>query len=322
MEEKKSIKISLSTLLLFLAIIIIIILAVYIYIEKTKYNEQINSLKEDTTSMQNTINNLQGKMNKVSNIIGDDSLSDEASEDTSSTISEDDTSSSDTNFILYNGLEMSPKTGVQDLKDMKTSKENIKKYNNVQYYNYGNGKFEGITVGKFGEETYSGVSVVTNVKRIAMTQKYDAIPRKYSTIKKLPKQLEDMSDYSSVDIQSIDLDNDGKNEIIVCYTINYAEGQIGDGKPQADSGIVLFDSSYNKIADLVTLENGFFGNQKNEASKVFLSLKDVDYIDINKDGIMEIIIKIPTYEGTKISILEYKDGNLNGKSDLKASVLP
>lgn len=225
------------------------------------------------------------------------------------------------NIILYNGVEILNKTGIQYISDMDINDQSNKKYNTT-YYNYENGKYEGETVGLFGEETYEGVSVVQNVKRIAMTQKYNAIPRNYTTIEELPKQLIDMADCSSVDIQSIDLDNDGKTEYLICYTVNYAEGEIGDGEPEASSGIMILDFNYKKIADLVLLENGFWGNIKKEDNKIFLSLNDVEYVDIDNDGIMEVIINVPTYEGTKISIIEYNNGNIEGETDLIASVLP
>ena len=224
-------------------------------------------------------------------------------------------------FILYNGYEIKLDTTVQELADMQIDTSNNKKYNTT-YYNYENGKYVGETKGIFGEETYEGVSRVDNVKKIAISKKYNAIPREYTVIKDLPEQLKDMSDCSTVDIHSIDLDGDNKKEYIVCYTVNYAKGAIGDGEPEASSGIILLDSNYKKIDNLVSLENGFWGNIKEEDKKVFLSLDDVDYIDIDNDGIIEIIIRIPTYEGTKISIVKYENNISKGETNIKASVEP
>lgn len=75
MEEKKSLKISLSTTLLFLAILVIIVMAYYIYTEKTNYNKQISELEANTTNMQNTIDNLQGKIDSMLNTINSDNNS-------------------------------------------------------------------------------------------------------------------------------------------------------------------------------------------------------------------------------------------------------
>ena len=37
---------------------------------------------------------------------------------------------------------------------------------------------------------------------------------------------------------------------------------------------------------------------------------------------MSIIIDVPTYEGTKISVLKYNKGNIEGTTNLQASLLP
>lgn len=67
MSEKKSL--SLSTLLLLFSILVIIVMACYIYIEKTNANKKIANLEANATDMQNTIYELQGKINILSNTI-------------------------------------------------------------------------------------------------------------------------------------------------------------------------------------------------------------------------------------------------------------
>ena len=303
MENKKG---SLSTVFLVIAIILIVVMGALLYMQKTEADRQIAELENNASKLQETINDLQGKIDGVSNIVNDNSKSNTQTEE---------------NIILYKGMEIAKTTGTQTVSDMEIKAEANKKYN-ITYHNYEKGKYEGTTKGSFGEETFEGFSVVNNVKKIAMTQKYNAIPREYKEIKELPKELEDMADCSSVDINEIDLDGDGKNEYIVCYTVNYQKGQIGDGEPQASSGIMLFDYNYKKIADLVTLENGFWANIKEEDRKIFLALDNVEYIDIDNDGNMEIIIEVPTYDGTKISVLKYSNNKVEGETNLKASVLP
>ncbi len=224
-------------------------------------------------------------------------------------------------IYLYEGYEFKPIVGVQNPSDMENTAETKERYETT-YYNYEKGKYEGTSKGEFGEPTYDGVSVVSNVKRIAMTEEYNAIPRKYSRTTELPEELIDMADCSSVTIDSIDLDGDEKEEKIVCYTVNYSEGQMGDGEPEASSGIMLLDSNYKKIADLVALDDGFWAGIKEEGNKIFMSLEDVEYIDLDNDGEMEIIVQVPTYEGVRISIYKYSSGNVEGETNLKASVLP
>lgn len=301
MSGKEPIKISLTAYVISLIIMVVIVVGLVFYIVQNRDNDT-EKLVDTNTSM------LESNVSEKTNVTN------EQKEST-------DIVNVNEYFILYNGYEIKNETGIQNLSDMKVTEEAKTKYN-TKYYNYEKGKYVGETKGVFGNETYEGVSVVENVKKIAISEKYNAIPRIYTTLDKLPEQLKDMADYSSVKINSIDLDGDGKTEYVVCYTVNYAKGEIGDGEPEASSGIILFDSNFKKVSDLVTLENGFWGNIKEEDKKVFLSLDDTDYIDTDNDGIMEIILKVPTYEGTKISIVKYNNGKIEGEKNLKASVLP
>lgn len=301
MEEKKPIKISLTAYVISLIIMAVIVVGLVFYIVQNRDNDTEKLVDTNTSMLE-------------SNVSEKNSFENQQNE------SEDKVNTNEY-FILYNGYEIKNKVGIQSLSDMKITEEAKSKYNTT-YYNYEKGKFLGETKGTFGNETYEGVSVVENVKKIAISEKYNAIPRTYNMLNELPEQLKDMADYSSVKIHSIDLDGNGKTEYVVCYTVNYAKGEIGDGEPEASSGITLFDSNFKKVSDLAILENGFWGNIKEEDKKVFLSLDDMDYIDIDNDGIMEILIKVPTYEGTKISIVKYDDGKVEGEENLKASVLP
>lgn len=79
MEEKKSIKISLSFILLVIAIMVIILLVFCLYFQKTSYNQQIATLENNiyemtmnSSSMQNRIDDLQGKLGSIANIINEE----------------------------------------------------------------------------------------------------------------------------------------------------------------------------------------------------------------------------------------------------------
>ena len=221
------------------------------------------------------------------------------------------------NMILYNGLRLNPVVGAQWLDNMEYTSENKALYE-TKYYNYDKRVYYGVSQGEF-LEVYENWGIVGNIEKIAMTKDYNAIPRMAESYNGLPQKLMDMADCTTVDIEGIDLDNDGKKEYVVCYTWNYSEGEI-EGAPYASSGIMLFDSEFNKIANMVHLSDGFWGNIRTEDFKVFLGLDRVEYIDIDNDGIMEIIIDVPTYEGTKVSIVKYCNGIYAGASDLEAYV--
>ncbi len=208
--------------------------------------------------------------------------------------------------ILYNGLEMQPIVGVQYISDMQKNEEANNKYNTT-YYNYEKGAYQGTTQGSFGEETYEGYSVVQNVKKIAITQQYNAIPRNYTKTNRLPSQLKDLKQYSDFNVQTIDLDGDTKMETLVSYNMGTKQE---NGKTIYESAISLYDSEYSKIADLVKM--------KDDIQATPITLDNVEYFDIDNDGIMEIIIDIPTHEGTKISVLKYNKGVLEGEKNIVA----
>ena len=292
MENKKEGKVSILTLIVLIIIVVLVSVGgTYMYTNFKKESNRANgeqnvSQTEDETSKENNVK---------------------------------DDANIDAYFILYEGREIENKIGVQNISDMKINAYTNKKYNTT-YYNYENGKYIGEKVGTFGEETTEGNSCVENVSKIAISENINALPRNYTEVKELPKELQDMADYSSVNINKIDLGGDGQDEYIVCYTVDYKKGEIGDGEPQASSGIMLFDHNYKKIADLANLQNGFYGNIKEENNKVFLSLNDVEYLDLDDDGIMEILIKIPSYEGNKLSILKYNKGKIEGNVNLEVNV--
>ena len=213
-------------------------------------------------------------------------------------------------FVLYDGYEIEIKTGSQALIDMDNTDENNEKYN-IKYYCYENGKISEEN-GKFGEETYEGVSIVQNVKRIAFSEKFDAIPRKYKTLKKLPDEFKLKLDYTNIDINEIDLDGDGKDEYIICYEIDDRKNEI------AKSSIELYDSNYQKNATLMSLDDG----RVSENESYFLEIDDIEYIEIDNDNVMEIIIYKPAYEGGNICIYKYVNGNLYGEINTKVSLEP
>lgn len=68
MEKKKG---SLSTVFLVIAIILIVIMGALLYMQKTEADRQIAELENNASKLQETINDLQGKIDSVSNIVND-----------------------------------------------------------------------------------------------------------------------------------------------------------------------------------------------------------------------------------------------------------
>lgn len=72
MEEKKSIKVSLSTVFLILAIIAIIIMGYYIYnisAQNKIANEELNSLNTEISVLKDSVENYQQKIDSISNTL-------------------------------------------------------------------------------------------------------------------------------------------------------------------------------------------------------------------------------------------------------------
>ena len=285
-KEKK--KISLATYVITLLIILAII-ALLVY-------AMIRDDKEETGNTSNILN--------PNNIIG----TNESNKET-------------TNYIvLYNGEEIKQTVGKQVLSySMKNTSENKKKYN-IKYYNYEKEGYKGEKTGIFGkEETYEGYSFVSNVEKIAISKKYDAMPRKTEKIKEIPDKLKEFDDYSNIDIEAIDLDGDGKKENIICVQKQTSKEDYDVDENEAYSEIILFDSNFEKVATLAQWTNKGVDKFNKD---VFLQLDDVIYVDIDNDGIMEILVDLPAYESSILSVLKYNNNKIQGDINIKVDMTP
>ena len=74
MEEKKQIKVSLGTVFLVIAIILIVVMGALLYMQKTDTDRQIAELENNASKLQETINDLQGKIDNISNTINDNKV--------------------------------------------------------------------------------------------------------------------------------------------------------------------------------------------------------------------------------------------------------
>lgn len=284
MSEKKQMKVSLTVYLISILILIAVCVALIMYIVEIKETKI-----EDVTN--SIVENVVSEGNSVVYVPNVDPE----------------------HIVLYNGYHINVAAGVQTLTDMEINDINTQKYN-TNYYNYEKGTDYGLLPGSFGEETYEGVSVVTGTKKVAMTTYYNAIPREFEEITELPEELSNMADNDEVRIQAIDLDGDSKKEYIVAYKEVYTPRPEEDALPQVTSEIILFDSEWKEIDTLVNLR------AVNDVTA--LSLDDVEYVDINCDDKMEILINIPMYEGSELSIIKYENGVIEGETNYEASIEP
>ena len=136
----------------------------------------------------------------------------------------------------------------------------------------------------------------------------------------IPEKLKDLDkENGKVEINEIDLDGDGKKEHIVVAS-DY------DVDAKFSTKIMLYDSEYTKIADLVNFENPYYKNEEDLTNYTVTSLSlagNVECMDIDNDGNMEILIDIPIWEGKgQLSIVKYQNGKIQGEKEVTGSVRP
>lgn len=216
-------------------------------------------------------------------------------------------------FVLYNGIQISRDICMQTLSGMKYTEENKTKYAKT-YYNYEGIIYKGKTEGKV-EQEYEDTCVVTNVGTLAFSKYYDVIVRSCDILTDIPQNLLEKQEYlktaKKVSVMAADIDGEGHLEYIVAHE-----------RDDMFSEIILLNYNFEKIVTIVTLENSYWGNIKEEQNRKPLSLDNVYCIDINEDGIMEIMTRIPTYEGITLNTIRVIDGDVEGKTDIKAQMIP
>ena len=219
-------------------------------------------------------------------------------------------------IILYKGLDFSDG---KNLNDITYNEANKKKYE-IEYFNYENGEKLEKSKGNL-VETYEGISAVENVKKIAISVEYDAIPRRYTTIEGLPKELYELADCNKVEIQSVDLDGDGKKEYIVASN-SYASPEDYDTDTYTNySDISLYDNKFKKIATLIKAKDQYREVDGKITSEFFCSLDDVEYINIDDDGIMEVLVDLNYWENIGVNSYKYKDGKITGETECEINPL-
>ena len=155
---------------------------------------------------------------------------------------------------------------------------------------------------------------ITNVGKIAISESYQAIPRPIQVVNAIPTIISDnnkLSDYDTVKAIITDLDGNGTDEYILVLA----------NKNTGYSKISFVDSTGSKLTDLAYIEKSKWGQVTEQG--YYLSISNVQIVDIDNDGVMEILLEIPKYEGEPdISLVKYKNGELQGATNIECSLLP
>ena len=218
-------------------------------------------------------------------------------------------------IVLYDGLILDVKEmGLRKLKYIDNSNPSKDDYV-VTYYNYEHYKYQDSALGVLSTQVLDGLVKIDNVGKIAISEKYDAIPREIQVVNSLPTVVADnnseFKNYDSIKTIIVDLDGDTTNEYIVILA----------NKTNGFSKIVLVESTGFIKSTLASMSKD--GWETVVADGYYLSYNNVEIIDIDNDGIMEILIEMPTKDvvPSEISVLKYKNGELSGKTDITCTLV-
>ena len=225
-------------------------------------------------------------------------------------------------ILLYNGFEIEKKPGAQDPDYMELTDKNKVKYN-IDYYNYSNNEFSGVSRGEFGKEiAYENYSFVDNVEEIATSKKFNLIPREITKIEDIPEKIKSKDNEIKTTLAKIDLDGDNKFEYIAVTTkkfdVNLSEEFIQPGVMEYFSSVILYNENFEKIDTLITINDDYA-----DSYEYFIDIDKIKFLDIDNDGIVEILVEFPIWEGPAgVSIYKYNKGKLEGDIEYTASITP
>ena len=300
----------------FLLIIVVLILGnallIFYLVNSADYSQIANEIVENTTSQElettDTIANLLNNVVPLSNTSEQPQTVNSTDANSRKVMNED-------LIVLYNGLILdTTKMDNVDLKYIDNNSTDKDKYV-ITYYNYENYAKGASSLGKLSSPVYDGLVKIENVQKIAISESYEAIPREVKVVNSLPTVVlennEKLVEYDSVKVIIADLDGNGADEYILILA----------NKTTGYSKISLCDSSGKMIEDLAYIEKSKWNTTTN--IEYYLSLDNVNIIDVDNDNVMEILIEIPKASGeSSVSLLKYQNSQLDGKVNIECSLLP
>jgi len=218
-------------------------------------------------------------------------------------------------IVLYDGLILDAESmGLKELKYIDNSSNNKDKYV-ITYYNYENYGFKNSTLGTLSSQVVDGLVKIDNVGKVSISEKYEAIPQEIQVVNSIPAVvLDNNSSFANYDTKKTiitDLDGNGTNEYIVILS----------NKTTGESKIVLVESTGFIKATLATMDKSGWDSIATDG--YYLSYSNLEVLDIDNDGVMEILIELPTTSvvPTQVSLLKYKNGELSGTTDISCSLV-
>lgn len=322
--ESEPIKIKIGTVgnFIFAAFIVLILgtgaLTYYlIHQEKESVSEIVSNLPENLVNTSVQDDNTNEVVDSIANII--DSAIADATNQTGNNSAVTDGSNTrkflnEELVVLYNGLILdTSKMDEVTLKYIDNTNDAADKYV-ITYYNYQNYSFKEQKLGTLSTQLYEGLVKIDNVGKVAISEDYEAIPRPIKVVNTVPTIVLDnnpnVSDYTNVKTLIVDLDGNQTDEYILILA----------NKKTGFSKITLVDSKGAKINDLASIEKSKW--KKDSTAEYYLNINNVEILDVDNDGIMEIMVEIPQATGNPtVSLLKYNNGVLQGKTGIECSLV-
>ena len=218
-------------------------------------------------------------------------------------------------IVLYDGLILdSEKMGLVELKYIDNSSVSKDNYV-ITYFNYENYGFKNSTLGTLSTQVVDGLVKIDNVGKISISEKYEAIPREIQVVNSIPAVVLDnnsnLSNYDSKKTIITDLDGNGTNEYILILA----------NKTTGESKILLVEATGFIKATIAKMDKSGWDGVSSDG--YYLSYNNIEILDIDNDGIMEILFEVPTTNPTpsQISLLKYKNGEVSGTTDYNCSLI-
>lgn len=307
----------------FLAIIVLILVITSAIIYSSLYKFS----KEDRTDYTNNV--IQDEVSTVADII-DTALNTNTTEEndiegsdavqtgnTTVTTGEADNRKvlNESIIVLYKGLILdSNKMGMVELRYIDNSNPSKDNYI-ITYYNYENYGFVNSTLGTLSTQIVDGLVKMDNVGKVSISEKYEAIPREIQVVNSIPAVVldnnSDLADFDTKKTIITDLDGNGTNE----YILILAKKSTGESK------IVLVESTGFIKATIAKMDKSGWDGVSSDG--YYLSYSNIEILDVDNDGIMEILFEVPTTNSSpsQISLLKYKNGDLSGITDYTCSLI-
>ena len=315
-EETDTVKVKIGTvgnavLFAFFALVVATGILAYYLIHSTKDNidQQYSNLVSDLAAYDNIVEEQEG--GSVANMI-DEAITGSGlivpTNTVATEVTDDRKIMNEELVVLYKGLILdTTKMDEVKLKYIDNKIDESDKYV-ITYYSYEHYSYKDSKLGTFSTQLYDGLVKIDGVGKVAISENYEAIPRDVKVINTVPSVITNtgFNDYDTVKTIITDLDGNGVEEYIVIFA----------NKKSGYSKISFYDSKGSFVDDLASIEKSKW--RKGSNAEYYLSIDNVDILDVDNDGIMELLVEIPHATGdSTVSLLKYNNGKLTGKTRIE-----